>query len=405
MYTYQLSNLKYAKEVKKEYIKIEKATELICEDKGLSFIDCGKSSLLLGQTNEKSALIKVCTNLGVSNSRLDTLEDELGKLRKLNELPYKPDIIFDHTRKDVLGKPFWRHMLEIFNGIVATSPVLACFDRKNGIDKNLFLETIEEMASCGVRMMIFHPTITQELWEEAFDIRNERPTTSWSGTLLKRDIEINRRNESIVLENFDEILKILYKFNVTCDIGIVFRPARISEALDGVHKKELLLQEQFIKKAKSIGVFTIREGVGHIPLEKVEEFCHIIGNNTPIMPLPVSTDAAIEFDHVACAIASTLIGYFANLGVINPVTRVEHIGGVPKLYEILEALKTARTVAHSLDLRNVPAVKAIDDFVSDFRQEHHTCTSLGGLFGFSQSSIINAGCSRCGSQCPLLYNE
>jgi phosphomethylpyrimidine synthase len=214
------------------------------------------------------------------------------------------------------------------------------------------------MAVSGVRLMLFHPTATRELWEVAKTCT--RTTTSWNGALLQRDIKINNRKESIVTEVFDDILKILKKHNVTCDIGTVFRPTRISEALDSVHRMELSLQEKYIEKAKEIGVFTIREGGGHIPLNKIEAFCKILNNNsTPLMSFAVSTDAAMGFDHVACVIATTFIGNYSNLGIINPVTRAEHTSEILKLADILEALMSAKVVAHSLDIKNIPATKEL----------------------------------------------
>jgi len=220
---------------------------------------------------------------------------------------------------------------------------------------------------------------------------------------VQRDIKINKRDESIVTSIFDDILKILRKYNVTCDIGTVFRPARISEVLDEAHTKELRLQEEYIRRAKSAGVFTIREGVGHISIDKIEEFCSLLDQSTPLMPLPVSTDAAIGFDHVACAIATTVIGYYTNLGIINPVTRVEHTGGVPRLEDVLEGLKTARTVAHSLDLRNIPEVKKYDNKISDSRQQLRNCHVSGGLFDVSLD-IKGVGCNRCDIHCPFIQS-
>jgi len=397
---YNLTNVCYAKEILQGYLTAEEAKQLIIKNEGLSFIDCGKNSLLLGKTSTKSALIKVCTNIGISNA--DQLDGELRKIDSLNKLPYKPDIIFDHTRGNLTEKPLWKYMLEIYDGVIAAAPVVLCFDENKGLDKNLLLEKIEELASDGVRLMLFHPTATSKLWKAAES--RIYPTTSWNGGLLQRDMLINKRKDSLITYIFDDILAILSKYNVTCDIGTVFRPARISEALDDAHRGELELQEYYIKRAKDSGVFTIREGIGHISLGKVEEFCSVLDKSTPIMPLPVSTDSAIGFDHIAGATATTLIGYFANLGIINPVTRLEHTGGIPSYDDIIEALKTARTVAHSLDLRNIPEVYKYDDFISDKRQKGKSCRANGGLFDVNQNQTGDIACDRCDIHCPFIYD-
>jgi phosphomethylpyrimidine synthase len=395
---YNLKNLNCTEEIKRGYLTVDEAKSLITQDKGLSFVDCGERSLLLGKTSTKSALIKVCTNLGISSRK--HLNDELKKIELLNQLSYKPDIIFDHTRGKLTKKPLWKYMVEMFDGVVAVAPVVLYFDEEKGIDEKELLEGIEELASCGVRIMLFHPTATNNLWEKAKS--RIWPTTSWNGALLKRDMKINNRKESIITYMFDDILKLLKKHNVTCDIGTVFRPARISEALDEAHKGEIELQEQYIKLTKNAGVLAIREGVGHVSLDRIEEFCSLLDNSTPIMPLPVSTDVAIGFDHIACATATTLIGYFANLGVINPVTRVEHTGGIPTYEDIVEALKTARTVAHSLDLRNIQAVSDYDNTVSDLRQMEKSCRVSGGMFSIPKNDTDGTICDRCDLHCPFI---
>lgn len=397
---YNLKNLCSTEEVKSGLIKFDDAKNALLNDEGLSFIDNGEKSLLLGQTKNVSALVKICTNIG--SSSVEGFSTELKKIETLNKLPFRSHILFDHTRNFKVEKQFWKYMVENYDGTVATAPVILCYDPEKGLEKTKLLETIEEMASYGVKLMLFHPTATRELWEIALKDRI-RPTTSWNGALILRDLEKNKRKEAIITEIFDDVLKILFKYNITCDIGTVFRPARISEALDEVHVKELILQEKFIDRAREAGVFVIREGAGHMPLDKVEAFCTLLNRKrTPLMPLPVSTDAAIGFDHIACAVAATMIGYYTDLGIINPVTRVEHTGGVPSIDDIIEALKTARIIAHSLNLKNIPNyADVLDNVVSNARQQNRRCVVSGGLFQEMQSDM-GAGCTRCDLHCPFL---
>ncbi len=400
MRKYNLKNLCAAEEVKSGLVKIDEVKTALLHDEGLSFIDNGEKSLLLGQTKNISALVKICTNIGTSS--VDGVATELHKIEILNKLPYKAHILFDHTRNLDVKKPFWKFMVENYDGIVATAPVIVSYDQEKGLDKNKLLDSIEEMASYGVKLMLFHPTATRDLWDIASNNRI-RPTTSWNGALIYRDLKMHNRSEALITEMFDDILKILYKYNVTCDIGTAFRPARISEALDEVHVKEIKSQEQYIDRARDAGVFVIREGVGHIPLNKIDAFCNLLNEKrTPLMPLPVSTDAAIGFDHIACAVATTMIGTLTDLGIINPVTRVEHTGGVPNIDVIVEALKTARIVAHSINLKNIHNYADIyDNIVSDARQQNRRCVVSGGLFQEVENED-GAGCSRCDLHCPFL---
>lgn len=91
---YNLSNLHNVEEVKKGYISIDQASDAIINNNGLSFIDNGEHSKLLGQAIQGSALIKVVSNTGISSK--DQLSAELKKLEQLVSLPYAPDINFRH---------------------------------------------------------------------------------------------------------------------------------------------------------------------------------------------------------------------------------------------------------------------------------------------------------------------
>lgn len=402
---YDTKNLLYVEEVQKGYITIEQADYLIQADKGLSFIDNGEKSKLLGQTDNGSALVKVVSNTGISN--INMLSTEKNKLEKLVDLPYAPDMIFDHTPGHVfdgykLDEHLYAHLAKKYGRkvVIATAPVMVAFDQKTGLDKNHLLDVIEHMAEVGVKFMLFHPTTSSETWAIAEKDRIVS-STSWTGSLLHRDMVMNHRSENIVAEYFEDILKILKKFNITCDIGITFRPARIKETLDAAHRKELQDQNYWISKVKQSGVFCVREGIGHICLDKVNEFADLIGKDTPIMPLPVSTDFSVGFDHVSCAVALTAIGMKCNIGLINPVTDKEHTGGVPNFEDIHVGLKTARVVAHSLNLMNISGVKSYDDSLAELRQTNRTCVIQGGMFGdMSQNLDEIDNCNRCGN-CPL----
>ncbi|MCL2064771.1 MAG: phosphomethylpyrimidine synthase ThiC [Candidatus Cloacimonetes bacterium] len=406
-YDFDLTNLHHTYEIKHGMISVEQATKLLVKNKGLSFINNGECSKLLGQTSDGSALIKVAINTGISH--ISQLESEKKKLDKLISLPYLPDIIFDHTHmgEDTINewdKRLYAYIARNFSHkvVIATSPIMEVFDPIYGVDKNKLFDSIEHMALCGVRLMLFHPTTSHDNWKTACSIR-KKPSTSWTGSLLYKDMLLNKRVHNIVAEHFDDILNILKKYGITLDIGSTFRPSRISEALDEAHVMELKAQEIWISKAKNAGVLCIREGLGHIQLNYIPKFAEIIDHSTPMMPLPVSTDASIGFDHVSSAIAMTVLGLHCNIGVLNPVTRVEHTGGIPTIDDIIEELQTARIVAHSLDICNIPKCNEIDNIISDLRQGGKTCVVRGGIF--DKKNVLDCKtCIRCGAQCPLRLN-
>ena len=369
--------------------------ELFAANKGVSYIHHKTNPLLIGS----KFLTKVVMDVGISDPA--QLGDELKKIETIAALPYSPDLFFDHT-SIVLDKPLWQHLVENTDVPTAVVPVFSVFDSERGIDKNQLLEMVDEMASGGVTLMSLHPTATNELYSLARNMR-KIPTTSRGSSLLIKDSEINRRESNVVAENFNDILKLFKKYNVTLSLGSVFRPARIDEALDEVHVAETHEHKRYIDIAKASGVNVIMQGIGHITLSAISQYCDLIKDfDTPIMPLgPTPTDYCVGFDHVPAAIGATLLAMQCNVGLINSVTRAEHMVGIPTLENSIEGLMCAKSVAHMIDLERFSAYRDMDRSISDNRATRKTCMINGGLFHAATDNDDSVGCVRCDTQCPL----
>ena len=391
------------KEVKAGLMTSEEA-ERISNDFGMTKIEQDNYPLLVG----KKALLKVNTNIGVSDE--SALKTELEKLEKISALSYRPDTMMDNTYIK-LDKPLWKYMVDMFDGPIGTLPHYTAYSvgkeggkggRKEGIDANLFLETIDEMGAYGVKFMTLHLTANKRLLKIAEETR-KIPTTSRGGSLILRDLILNGRQDNIIVDYLPEVLKLFRKYNMTLNIGTTFRPARIDEALDKVQIEEIQEQKKFIDTIKEYGVNVILEGVGHISLADVVKYCELINqNNAPLMPLgPIVTDASIGFDHVTAAIGASAISTYGNVGIINSVTREEHTGGVPTMDSIIEGLKTSRVVAHAVNILRFKKYAGIDRAISDSRATTRTCAIRGGIFDEDLVYSTKDGCRRCSYECPL----
>ncbi len=391
----EVKNLLQTREVKSGLISEQDITRLFDSDSCISYIHHGKYPLVIGPR----MLLKVNTNIGVSD--ITNLEIELRKLKCLAGLKYAPDTMMDHTYVPV-ERPLWKYMVEEFQGPVGTLPHYSTFDTDSGIDRGKLLETIEEMAQGGVSFMTLHPTATVPLLEIAKKCR-KIPTTSRGGAVVLKDAILNNRNENVFVDNFSDILKLFKKYNMTLSVGTTFRPACINEALDLVQLEEIKEQKKYIDIAKANGVNVMMEGIGHISLEMIPQYCKMIDKyNTPLMPLgPMPTDATIGFDHVTAAIGATVTALNGNVGIINSVTREEHTGNVPTDESIVEGLKTARVVAHSINVARFPKYREVDNVIADNRANNRSCVIKGGIFADDTVSEDGAGCSRCRYECPL----
>lgn len=390
-----MKNIAKAKEVQLGLMCENDILRLFSDNACISYIHHKEHPMLIGP----QMLLKVNTNIGVSD--VTNLDIELRKLKFLSTLKYAPDTMMDHTYVPV-QRPLWKYMVDEFKGPVGTLPHYSTFDTDKGIDRGLLLETMEEMAQGGISFMTLHPTATISLLEIAKTCR-KIPTTSRGGAVILKDAILNSRNENIFVDNFDDILNVFKKYNMTLSIGTTFRPACINEALDVVQLEEIKQQKKYIDMAKAKCVNVMMEGVGHISLEMIPNYCKMIEeHNTPLMPLgPMPTDATIGFDHVTAAIGATVIAMNGNVGIINSVTREEHTGNVPTDESIIEGLKTARAVAHSVNVARFPKYREIDNVIAYNRANSKSCVIKGGIFAEDTINEDGAGCSRCRYECPL----
>jgi phosphomethylpyrimidine synthase len=347
-------------------------------------------------------LVKVCTNIGVSNP--NDLGFELDKLQRINKAKFAPDIIMDHTIID-LEKPLWEILVNDFEGAVGTLPHYLAYNPEKGIDEVELLELISKMIEYGVSFITIHPTANEYLLSIA---KQDRilPTTARGGSIVLSDLQINKRKENVYEKNFLSILDILKKHNAAVSIGTTFRPSNVFEALDRVHLEETKLQAEFVKIAKENGVDVLMEGVGHIRLNDMVKYAEIIKEiDVPFMSLgPIPTDASAGFDHVASAIGASQLGILGIAKIFHSVTREEHTGNVPAIDSILEGLKSARVAAHTVNISLFSKYTAIDKEVALKRAYNKTCVINQGLFVENTSESYIAGCNRCKHECPLTLN-
>lgn len=354
-----------------------------------------KKDVLIGE----SVPVKVNTNIGIS---IETpYEMESAKVKTIAAVNYHPDLMMDHT---IIAeqRQFWKELLAIFEGPVGTLPHYTVYTPGDGIGASAILDRIEEMLEGGVAFMTLHFTADRDLYDLAKKTRSV-PVTARGGGLVLRDLMKNGGLDNIFIRLFDEIIKLFKKYDAAISIGTTFRPANVVSALDAVHVAETARQIEIIRLLKNAGVKVLMEGVGHVPLDKIQPYIELKkAANCPFMPLgPMTTDSAIGFDHVTSAIGGSMMAWLGGAQVLNSVTREEHTGGVPTVESILEGLKSARVAAHSVNVAKFPSFMMMDNLTVDRRAKLVSCVVSGGLF---DAEIKNSkkGCTRCSFECPLI---
>lgn len=355
------------------------------QDNEVVFLKGNRFDTLAG----KGLQLKINSSVGLSDE--SHFQNEVDKISKIASFDVLPDIMMDLSIISVKN-PIYQIVQEKIGCPVGTVPVYVCFDSKKGIDKNKFLEEIEKQAQNGVSFMTLHFTAIDEIYRKT--MKRNISVISRGGSLVLRDLYLNKRKQNFLLEYFDDICKILKNNSVVVSVGTTFRPSTLYDALDKIQLSEIKMQKDIIKLLRKRGIPVMMEGVGHISLNDLKKYVKLIREDfyIPFMPLgPIPTDRAIGWDHVSAAIGASYMALLDGADIINAVTREEHTGGVPNTNSIYEAIKSAQVVVNSIN-----DVRFFEQYnkVQDGRKTN--------CMGIIKEDI---GCERCKEECPFLLNK
>jgi phosphomethylpyrimidine synthase len=158
--------------------------------------------------------------------------------------------------------------------------------------------------------------------------------------------------ENPLYAQFDRLLDIARRHDVTLSLGDGMRPGCLADATDRAQLTELIALGELQQRALAAGVQVMIEGPGHIPLNEVaenvrleKELCH----GAPFYVLgPIVTDVAPGYDHITSAIGGA-IAAAAGADFLCYVTPAEHLR-LPELDDVREGVVAARIAAHAGDV-------------------------------------------------------
>lgn len=367
-----------------EYNDIDNLKKRI-QDNEVVFLKGKRFDTLAG----KGLQLKINSSVGLSDE--SQFQNEADKISKIASFDFLPDIMMDLSIISVKN-PIYQIVQEKIGCPVGTVPVYACFDSEKGIDKNKFLEEIERQAQNGVSFMTLHFTAIDDIYRKT--MKRNISVISRGGSLVLRDLYLNKRKQNFLLEYFDDICKILKKYSVVVSVGTTFRPSTLYDALDTIQLSEIRIQKDIIKSLRKRGISVMMEGVGHISLNALKKYVELIRDDfyVPFMPLgPIPTDRAIGWDHISAAIGASYMALLDGADIINAVTREEHTGGVPNTNSIYEAIKSAQVVVNSIN-----DVRFFEQYNKVQNSRKTNC------MGIIKEDI---GCDRCKEECPFLLNK
>ncbi|GAV26443.1 phosphomethylpyrimidine synthase [Carboxydothermus islandicus] len=298
--------------------------------------------------------VKVNANLGTSENRC-FYEDELKKLKVA--IKAGADAVMDLSTGGNLDE-IRRAIIKESSVPVGTVPLyqaaaetLNKYGDISRLDPELLFDVIERQAADGVDFMTVHVGVNREILKVLDRFPRVTEVVSRGGSLTIAWMEKNGR-ENPLYEQFDRLLDICRKYDVTLSLGDGLRPGSIADATDQLQIMELMKLGELVKYAQNQGVQVMVEGPGHVPINQIEmnvKLMKRLCGNAPFYVLgPLVTDIAPGYDHITAAIGGAWAAYFG-ADFLCYVTPAEHLG-LPTVEDVEEGVIALKIAAHAADL-------------------------------------------------------
>jgi phosphomethylpyrimidine synthase len=309
------------------------------------------------------SLCKINANIG--NSAITSNVDE--ELRKLHTaVHFGADTVMDLSTGGgihEIREAILRHS-PVPIGTVPIYEAVSRVKRIEDLNIDLMLEVIEEQAQQGVDYMTIHAGVLVQY----LPLISKRITgiVSRGGAILAQWMA-HHHKQNFLYERFDDISKIMKKYDVSYSLGDGLRPGCVADASDEAQFAELRTLGELTKRAWEHDVQVMIEGPGHVPLDKIKEqvdkeveWCY----GAPFYTLgPLVTDIAPGYDHITSAIGAALIGWHG-ASMLCYVTPKEHLG-LPNEKDVKDGIIAYKIAAHAADIaRHRPGARDRDDALS-----------------------------------------
>ena len=390
----------------------ERLRELVASGK-VAILENNRHKLFTPKGVGKNLSIKVNANLGTSPERVD-IKSELEKLNVAMEagadtvmdlstggdLDEIRSTIIAHSKIPVGTVPIYQAAVET----IRTKQTIT------KMDPEALFEVIEKQGESGVDFITVHTGVTRQALERLKIQGRVTDIVSRGGAFLAEWMIVNRR-ENPLYEQFDKLVAIAKKYDMTLSLGDGLRPGSIGDATDRAQIQELITLGELCEEAWRNGVQVMIEGPGHVPLNLIEGNIMLekkLCNDAPFYVLgPIVTDIAPGYDHITAAIGGALAG-FCGADFICYVTPSEHLG-LPSPLDVREGVIVARIAAHAADIArgNKKAIEQ-DRQMSHFRKtldwegQLRMAIDPEKIRSFrKERSLRDDVCSMCGEYCAM----
>lgn len=314
-----------------------------------------------------SVCCKINANLG--NSPLGSnISEELEKVK--TAVRFGADAVMDLSTGKLLNET--REAVIQSSAVpVGTVPIYQALERVGGkpeaLTPDIVFDVIEYQAKQGIDFMTIHAGVLLE----HVNLVKSRVTgiVSRGGAILARWCQAHQK-ENFLYTEFDRLLEICKKYDVTISLGDGMRPGCLADASDKAQFAELDTLGALTLKAWEQDVQVMVEGPGHVPMDQIPmnierqiKVCH----GAPFYVLgPLVTDIAPGYDHITSAIGAAIAGQ-CGAAMLCYVTPCEHLR-LPTLEDVKQGVIAYKIAAHAADIaRKRPGARDRDDALATAR--------------------------------------
>ena len=302
----------------------------------------------------KGLRVKVNANIGTSREHCN-IEEEIEKAKV--SIDAGAHAVMDLSTGGDLDK-IRTSLLKIVNTPFGTVPIYqagidAIKKRGSIIDmtEDDMFNQIEHQAKQGVDFAVTHVGITKESVERLRKQKRLIPMVSRGGAFHMAWI-LHNKEENPLYKNFAHLLDIAKKYDLTLSLGDGMRSGAVYDSNDRAKFQELLIIGELVERARKVGVQTMVEGPGHMPLNDITSNIQVMKTVTKEAPYfvlgPLVTDIAPGYDHFVGGIGGAIAG-FAGADFLCYVTPAEHLA-LPDKDDVRDGVIATRIAAHAADL-------------------------------------------------------
>lgn len=367
--------------------KITQEMKRVAKDEGIDVnvlcenIAAGKATILANNRHKgftpkgvgKGLSVKVNANIGTSPERVD-IKEELKKLKMACDAG--ADAVMDLSTGGNLDE-IRKIIMKAAQIPIGTVPIYqAAVDTVKkkkpvtSMDPNKIFDVIEKHGVDGVDFVTVHCGVTQSSLARLKKQGRVTDIVSRGGAFIAEWMIVNKK-ENPLYEQFDRLIKIAKKYDMTLSLGDGLRPGCIADATDRGQIEELVILGELCAEALENGVQVMIEGPGHMPINQIETNMVLqkrLCNDAPFYVLgPLVTDIAPGYDHITSAIGGAIAGYYG-ADFLCYVTPSEHLG-LPNPQDVRDGVIVTKIAAHAADLaRGNEKAFARDKAMSTYRK-------------------------------------